>query len=77
MKTMLVSDFKAKCIAVLKEVQRSGEPVVVTLRGRPMARVEPFNDGSHRKQLGALKGSMRIRRDLVRSDAAADWEMLK
>jgi prevent-host-death family protein len=77
MKTMLVSEFKAKCIAVLKEVQRSGEPVVVTLRGRPMVRVEPFTNGDHRKQLGALKGSMRIRRDLVRSDTTGDWEMLK
>lgn len=77
MKTMLVSDFKAKCIAVLKEVQRSGEPVVVTLRGQPMARVEPLTDGAHRKQLGALKGSMRIRRDLTRSDTTGDWEMLK
>jgi prevent-host-death family protein len=73
----LVSDFKAKCIAVLKEVERSGEPVVVTLRGRPMARVEPFTNAAHRKQLGTLKGSMRIRHDLVRSDTTGDWEMLK
>jgi len=77
MKTMLVSDFKAKCIAVLKEVQRSGEPVVVTLRGRPMARVEPLSAGNHRKVLGTLKGSMRIRGDLVRSDTTRDWELVR
>ncbi|MBI3783862.1 MAG: type II toxin-antitoxin system prevent-host-death family antitoxin [Deltaproteobacteria bacterium] len=77
MKTMLVSDFKAKCIGVLKEVERSGEPVVVTLRGRPMVRVERFAKEGRPKQLGVLKGSMRIRRDLVRSDSSADWEMLK
>ncbi len=76
MKTMLVSKFKAKCIAILKDVQRSGEPVVVTLRGRPMARVVPFSDGADGKQLGLLKGSMRIRRDLLRSDTTRDWEML-
>ena len=76
MKTMLVSDFKAKCIAVIKDVQRSGEPVVVTLRGQPMARVEPFAAGTQRKQLGTLKGTMRIRRDLIRSDTTRDWEML-
>ena len=77
MKTMLVSDFKAKCIAVLKEVERSGEPVVVTLRGRPMARVEPVRGGAPGKQLGVLKGHMRIRRDLARVDTTKDWEMLK
>jgi len=77
MKTMLISDFKAKCIAVLKEVQREGEPVVVTLRGRPLARVEPVRDDARRKRLGALKGSMRIRRDLLRCDTTGDWEMVK
>ena len=77
MKTMLVSEFKAKCIAVLKEVERSKEPVVVTLRGRPMARVEPWREEVQGKRLGTLKGSMRIRRDLVRLDTTKDWEMLK
>ncbi|HUI25358.1 MAG TPA: type II toxin-antitoxin system prevent-host-death family antitoxin [Candidatus Kryptonia bacterium] len=77
MKTMLISDFKAKCIAVLKDVERSGDPVVVTLRGRPIVRVEPFSAGAQRKQLGSLKGRMRIHRDLVRSDTTRDWEVLK
>ena len=77
MKTMLVSDFKAKCIAVLKEVERSGEPVVVTLRGRPMVRVEPFTDGAPGKRLGVLKGNMRIKRNLAKVDTTRDWEMLK
>ena len=74
---MLVSDFKAKCIAVLKEVERTREPVVVTLRGRPMARVEPVTAGLEGKRLGVLKGVMRIRRNLVRVETTRDWEMLK
>ena len=77
MKTMLVSEFKAKCIAVLKGVEQSGEPIVVTLRGRPMARVEAVGDTSRSKQLGALSGTLRIRRSLVRSDTSGDWEMLR
>lgn len=76
MRALLVSEFKAKCIGILKDVQRSGEPVVVTLRGRPMARVVPISAGAQRKQLGLLKGSMRIRRGLLRSDTTRDWEML-
>ena len=74
---MLVSEFKAKCIAVLKSVQQSGEPVVITLRGRPMARVEGVDDANRGKQLGALRGTMRMRRSLVRSDTSGDWEMLR
>jgi antitoxin (DNA-binding transcriptional repressor) of toxin-antitoxin stability system len=77
MKTILISDFKARCIAVLKEVERSGEPIVVTLRGRPLARVEAFVDEAQGKRLGALKGHMKLRKDLVHIDTTTDWEMLK
>ncbi len=77
MKTMLISEFKAKCISVLKEVERSGEPVVVTLRGRPMARVEPVTGGTPGKRLEVLKGSMHIRGDIARKETTRDWEMLK
>ena len=41
MKTILISEFKAKCIAVLSEAQRTREPVMVTRRGKPMAKIEP------------------------------------
>lgn len=77
MKHILVSEFKAKCIAILKDVERSGESVVVTLRGRPLVRVEAVSNPARGKQLGALKGSMRIRRNIVRADTTGDWEMLK
>jgi prevent-host-death family protein len=77
MKTMLVSEFKAKCIAVLRSVQESGEPVVVTLRGRPMARVEGASEAKPVKRLGTLQGALRIRRNIVRSDTSSDWEMLR
>ncbi len=77
MKTMLVSEFKAKCIAVLKGVEQSGEPVVVTRRGRPMARVEAVGEPQRGKQLGALRGTLRIRPSLVRSDTSGDWEMVR
>lgn len=77
MKTMLISEFKAKCIAVLRGVQQSGEPVVVTLRGRPMARVEGVNAEKPAKRLGALAGALHIRGNIVRNDASGDWEMLR
>lgn len=36
---MSASAFKARCLAVLDEVARTGRPVVVTKRGKPVARV--------------------------------------
>jgi prevent-host-death family protein len=74
MKRVLISEFKAKCIAVLREAQRTGEPVLITRRGRPIARIEPFAEGQPRRRLGALRGRMRIKGDIVRVDTTQDWE---
>ncbi len=72
MKTVLISEFKAKCIRMLKEVQKNGKPLVVTLRGEPIARVEPVAKGKKR-QLGALKGRMIIKGDIIKSDFDKDF----
>ena len=69
---MLISEFKAKCIKMLKEVQKNGKPLLVTLRGEPIARVEPVAKGKKR-QLGALKGRMIIKGDIIKSDFEKDW----
>ena len=77
MKTMLVSEFKAKCIAALKEVQRTREPMLITLRGKPLVTVQPVEGRERGKRLGGLKGRMTIRLDLVKANAARDWEILR
>ncbi len=73
MKTIPVSEFKAKCIDLLKEVQKTKKPLVVTLRGKPLARVEPIVRPKKRVRLGALKGWMEIKGDIVRSDIERDF----
>jgi prevent-host-death family protein len=74
MKTIKISEFKAKCIRVLKTVARTREPVVVTLRGKPVARVEPIEVQQGARVLGGLQGSVEILGDIVQSDFADDWE---
>src|SRR5258705_10342395 len=36
-----ISEFKATCLAVIDRVKRTGKPVLVTRRGKPMAQVIP------------------------------------
>lgn len=38
------SEFKAKCLALLDEVAETHETIVVTKRGRPVARVVPVDE---------------------------------
>lgn len=44
MKTIILSVFKANCIALLREAQKTSEPIIVTRRGRPLARIEPLRE---------------------------------
>jgi prevent-host-death family protein len=40
-KEITATQFKARCLRLLDEVAETGEALVVTKRGRPVARVEP------------------------------------
>jgi len=41
-RTISASRFKAQCLALLDEVAESGETLVITKRGKPVARVTPL-----------------------------------
>lgn len=41
MREMKAGEFKAKCLAVMDEVAATGEAVVITKRGKPVARLVP------------------------------------
>ena len=68
-----VSAFKARCLRVLDEVQATGAEVVITERGRPVARLRPV--GRARGSLrGAWKGRARISGDIVHVDWSSAFE---
>jgi prevent-host-death family protein len=39
MRTVAAGEFKAKCLKIMDEVAATGEPVVVTKRGKPIVRM--------------------------------------
>ena len=41
MKLMRASVFKARCLSVMNDIQATGEPVIVTKRGKPVVMVVP------------------------------------
>ncbi len=69
------SEFKAKCLAVLDEVERTRRSVVITKRGKPVAELVPHKPPS-RNLLGIFKGKMEIVGDIV-SPIDVEWEALK
>ena len=76
MKEIGISEFKAKCVDELKKVQRTGEPLLVTLNKRPIATVNPYREESRsNRELGKLRGRMTIHGDIVHTDFGDEWEM--
>jgi prevent-host-death family protein len=46
--------FKAECLALLDRVQATGEALVVTKRGKPVARLVPMQTEAPRSLLGSV-----------------------
>ena len=59
MRTMAAGEFKAKCLAVMAEVNATGRPVLVTKRGKPLARVVPFEAQAAKESPEAIFGCLR------------------
>ena len=57
-------EFKAKCLHLLDEVQRSRTEILITKRGRPVARLLPV-DQQPPHILGRMKDSVQILGDLI------------
>jgi prevent-host-death family protein len=73
-RVLSASEFKAKCLACLGEIEQFGESITITRRGRPVAVLGPANHiaGKSPRNSWARKG--RIVGDIVNQDMSALWE---
>jgi prevent-host-death family protein len=78
---MAVGEFKAKCLALIDEVNETGEEIVITKRGKPKAKLIPFRLPKKDPFFGRLKGIIEIvgdPDDLIRPVfPLEDYDMLK
>jgi len=58
MKEISASEFKAKCLALLDDVGDEG--IVITKRGKPVAKLVPIKPPTSAHLIGALKGELRV-----------------
>lgn len=75
MEQIKISEFKATCLAVLARVQQTGQPVLVTRFGKPVAQVVPPSKASSESWLGAMRGRGAIIGDLIEPvSSPQEWE---
>ena len=74
MKTMAASEFKARCLRVMDEVRSRRESVLITKKGRPVARLIPADEPPS-NVFGSLAGVIEITGDIeAPAFPLSDWE---
>jgi len=75
MLTLAVGKFKAQCLALIKHVAQSHEPIVITKHGKPMVKVVPIDQKKDNNDK-PLKNAATFIGDIV-SPIDEEWEALK
>jgi prevent-host-death family protein len=66
-------EFKAKCLKLMDQVEATGDAIVITKRGLPIAELGPVR-GKSGNLLGSLRGRIEIFGDIIEPVEGATWE---
>lgn len=77
MKRMPAGEFKARCLTVMDDVNKTRETVLITKRGKPVAKLVPA-ESMERDFIGRLEGKIRITGDIESPiEPTEAWEALR
>ena len=71
-RTVTASEFKSKCLGLMDEVADTGEEIVITKRGNPVARLSAYRERP-KTLYGKYRGQFKVYGDLDDS-LDEDWE---
>lgn len=78
MKEIAISEFKAKCLALLDQVQKTKTPLLITRFGKPIAEVIPPSPKPVGDWIGSMRDCMKIVGDIVSpATDESEWEVLR
>jgi prevent-host-death family protein len=65
MKSIAISQFKTHCLSLLDDVARTGQPLLVVKRGKPLARVLPSSSAGTDHPQSTLRGTVTYLGDVI------------
>jgi prevent-host-death family protein len=78
MKEIAISVFKAQCLSLVEQVQKTKKPLRITRFGKPVAEVIPIAPCAAQDWMGSMKDSFEILGDLVSpASGESEWEALR
>ena len=72
--TVSATEFKAKCLAYLDEIEQHGGPITITRRGRPVAVLGRAKRTAWKSPRTSWAGKVEIVGDIVNLDTSSLWE---
>ncbi|HEX2500262.1 MAG TPA: type II toxin-antitoxin system Phd/YefM family antitoxin [Methylomirabilota bacterium] len=77
MKTVPAGEFKARCLRIMEEVRTKRVTVLITKKGRPVAKLVPADEDAD-EVFGRLQGVLEITGDIEAPVVAPeDWKVLR
>jgi prevent-host-death family protein len=76
-RVLSASEFKAKCLACLSEIEQSGETITITRRGRPVAVLGPAKQPIRKSPGNSWAHKCQIVGDIVNADTSDLWEVTR
>jgi prevent-host-death family protein len=77
MKKIAAGEFKARCLALMEDVRSTRQPILITKRGKPVAKLVPAETEKD-DWIGRLNGKFKVTGDIVSPVVPLeDWEALK
>ena len=72
-RTITATEFKAKCLKLMDEVAESGEEIIITKNGKPVAKLTPYRERP-KTLFGIDRGRYEIIGDLDDAFLDVDWD---
>ena len=67
------ADFKANCLRLMDEVAQQRRPIIITKRGKPVAKLVPVDEPGPIDLFGRMAGSIKICGDIINPIEDAGW----
>lgn len=75
--TVNVTEFKAKCLSLLEDINGRGGSITITKRGRPLAKVVPAPREPWKSLKGAWAGHFSVPDEVLMADTSELWDVVR
>lgn len=67
------AEFKAKCLKLMDEIARTRKPIVITKRGKPVAKLVPADPAPRKPLFGCMAGTVTFEGNIL-APLDVEWE---